>query len=75
MNNQETDQKAKVKSGSKTEFYTHLTIYLVVNCALVILNLAVTKGFPWAIFPLIGWGIGLFFHGLSTFSSTGGSAD
>ena len=74
MENQETNQKAKVKSGTKTEFYFHLVIYLVANCVMVILNLTVTKGFPWAIFPLVGWGIGLFFHGKSTFSSTGGSA-
>lgn len=70
MNNQETNQKAEVRSGKKNEFYVHLAIYLVVNCVMVILNLTVTKGFPWAIFPLIGWGIGLFFHRLSAFSST-----
>ncbi len=25
------------------------------------------EGFPWPIFPMLGWGLGLAFHSLSTF--------
>jgi hypothetical protein len=27
-----------------------------------------TTSFPWAIFPALGWGIGLLFHGFSAFN-------
>lgn len=29
---------------------------------LIILNLTVASEFPWAVFPLVGWGIGLTAH-------------
>ena len=29
---------------------------------LIILNLTVATEFPWALFPLVGWGIGLTLH-------------
>ncbi|MGZ4352796.1 MAG: 2TM domain-containing protein [Gaiellaceae bacterium] len=50
----------------KREFRVHLAVYLVVN-ALIWLGwgfLYTYTGFwfPWPLFPLIGWGIGLGFH-------------
>jgi hypothetical protein len=42
-------------------FVAHLIPYVGVNGLLVILNLLTTR-FPWAMFPLLGWGIGLLSH-------------
>lgn len=42
-------------------FLFHLIPYLCVNGLLVILNL-LTTDFPWALFPILGWGIGLLSH-------------
>ena len=28
--------------------------------------------FPWPVFPTVGWGIGLVFHGLGVFAFHGG---
>jgi hypothetical protein len=47
-------------------FYTHLTIYTIANGSLLALNLL--AGEPaWAVWPLLGWGIGLIAHGVAVF--------
>ena len=48
-------------------FYTHLVQYAVVMVLLVGINLWTSPGFFWAIFPAIGWGLGVAVHGLSVF--------
>ena len=40
-------------------FIIDATVYAVVMTALIILNLTVANQFPWSVFPLVGWGIGL----------------
>ncbi len=42
-------------------FFHHLVPYLMVNGMLVTLNFLTTH-FPWALFPLLGWGVGLVSH-------------
>ena len=44
------------------EFIGHLIPFVTVNGFLMILNATVSPGFPWALFPLGGWGIGLLEH-------------
>ena len=43
-------------------FKMHLTVYVIVNTILVVLNLALTPTKIWFIYPLIGWGIGVIAH-------------
>lgn len=50
---------------AKQEFKVHLTSYLVVNGFLVVLWAVTGRGYFWPIWPMLGWGIGVFFHGLS----------
>ena len=50
---------------SKIGFGYHLTAYLAINAILVWINLDTSPDHLWAIWPIIGWGIGLAFHGLS----------
>lgn len=45
-------------------FKAHLISFLAVNAFLVILNLTTTPRDFWAIYPLSGWGLGLFMHRL-----------
>jgi len=47
-------------------FYIHLTIYLIMMPVFIFLNFQST-GFPWAIFPIVGWGFGLTGHAMETF--------
>ena len=47
-------------------FYGNLISYCVVIPILMIINLCTTN-FQWFWFPMLGWGMGLTFHGLETF--------
>ncbi len=73
MENQEAYEKARKRVESKVEFYTHLAAYVVVNAVLLIINLSTSPGYLWFKWPLMGWGIGLIFHGLEVFIFSEGS--
>ena len=61
-------EQAKKRVEEKKGFYIHLTVYSIVNIGLVLLwTFATGGGFPWFVFPLGGWGIGLLFHYLFVF--------
>jgi hypothetical protein len=47
------------REAARRGFTIHAIVYAVVMTGLIILNLTVATEFPWAVFPLIGWGIGL----------------
>ncbi|MCF6231737.1 MAG: helix-turn-helix domain-containing protein [Rhodobacteraceae bacterium] len=49
-------------------FYAHLASYVLVMILLLVLNL-VTGGSFWVVWPALGWGIGVFFHGISVFET------
>lgn len=55
---------------AKIGFGYHLTAYLAVNAILIWINMDVFPQQAWAQWPIIGWGIGLAFHGLSLVSSS-----
>jgi hypothetical protein len=56
---------------AKREFGQHLIAYVTVNAVILALWAIVGAGagfwFPWFLFPMLGWGIGLVFHAWSTF--------
>ncbi len=49
-------------------FYGHLTSYVIVLAILIYLNLKYTPEYLWFIWTLLGWGIGLLFHGIRVFN-------
>jgi hypothetical protein len=68
MNEQEIKyQIAKERVESIKSFYTHLTVYVVVNMLLFSINMIVSPDSLWFFWPLMGWGIGFGFHALSLF--------
>ena len=50
------------REQARRGFTIHAIVYALVMTGLIILNLTVATGFPWAVFPLVGWGIGLTAH-------------
>jgi two-component system LytT family sensor kinase len=46
----------------KKGFKINLAAYILVNSLLTTINLLVVPAFPWFIFPLTGWGIGVTMH-------------
>ncbi len=65
-------RQAKIRVQAKKGFYIHFAVYISVNIPLVIVWVVTDPGFPWFIFPLGGWGIGLLFHFLSVFAFSRG---
>ena len=59
-------QKAKERVEAVKAFYGNLIAYCVVIPRLAFLNFRTTS-FPWIIFPVLGWGFGLFTHGMEAF--------
>ena len=73
MEDQEAYAKAKERVEARIGFYTHLAVYVGVNILLIVINLLTSSQYLWFKWPLIGWSVGLFFHGLGVFGSTKGS--
>lgn len=49
-------------------FYLNLIAYIIVMPLLVYINYRVNQWeFPWFLFSMIGWGIGIIFHAMKTF--------
>ena len=71
MENQEAYQRAKRRAEAKIGFYIHLAVYVGVNILLFLINLSTSPQYFWFKWPLLGWGIGLFFHGMSVFVFSG----
>ncbi|SRX54997.1 2TM domain-containing protein [Aequorivita sp. CIP111184] len=49
-------------------FYIHLVIYILFAPVFIYLNYISQAGFPWALFPIVGWGIGVMGHAAETFN-------
>lgn len=50
-------------------FRANLVSFVAVNLFLILLNLITSPSYFWAIFPVLGWGLGLFFHWWSVYQS------
>jgi len=67
MSEEEIYRQARKRVEEKKGFYTHFAVYIIVNIILVIIWAATGAGYPWFLFPLGGWGIGILFHFLGVF--------
>lgn len=74
-------KQAKARVG----FRMHLRSYLIVNAGLWLIWALATfpfrngnadgLGFPWPLFPMLGWGIGLASHYFSVYTRSGNERD
>lgn len=55
----------------ESRFYVHFAVYIAVNVFLVVLWWVTGGGFPWFVFPLFGWGIGIAAHFVEGFTNAG----
>lgn len=58
---------AKKRVEKLKGFYIHLTVYLIMVPVFIWFNYLSQIGFPWAIFPIVGWGFGITGHASETF--------
>ncbi len=55
------ERMARRRAGAKLGWMIHASVYVLVNLGLAALSLS--QGRHWAIFPALGWGLGLAIHG------------
>jgi len=60
--------KAKKRVEEIKGFYGNLIAYVVVNLGLLAINLLTSPNHLWFYWPMIGWGVGVFFHGMKVFN-------
>jgi hypothetical protein len=68
---QELRLKARRMAEEKVDFYVHLLFYIAINGGPITVWWLSGGGFPWFIFVLMFWGIGLAAHGIRAFVSQG----
>lgn len=69
ISDEELRSRARKNAEARVGFYIHFSAYIMVNLFLVALWW-LTRSFtifPWFIFPLFGWGIGVVAHAIGTF--------
>lgn len=67
LTSEEIDKLARKRTGAKMGWYLHLAIYLTVNAGLFLASSLMFGTRNYHLGPLLGWGIGLVFHGISVF--------
>ena len=62
---QDIEQLAHKRANALIGWYIHAAVYILINLGLVALSML--GGKHWAVFPALGWGLGLAIHGAVVF--------
>jgi hypothetical protein len=73
LTNEDIDQMARRRAHAKLGWYMHAAAYVIVNLLLFLLSDHGLGDRRWSIYPLMGWGLGLFLHGVAVFLLGSGS--
>ncbi len=69
---QENEQEILIEAKKKVErlkkFYAHLTVYIMANTFLILLNLMTNSNFMWSLIVVFSWGIGLVSDWMKTYN-------
>ncbi|HQZ25435.1 MAG TPA: 2TM domain-containing protein [Flavobacterium sp.] len=60
--------QAKKRVEEIKGFYGNLIAYIAVNIGLMVINLLTSPEYLWFFWPMLGWGIGVLFHGMKVFN-------
>ena len=71
----ELRRRAAKRLKRKQELRQHAMSYTIVIGALWLIWVFAGRGYPWPIWPMLGWGIGLAFHAVSLRWDEGPSED
>ena len=71
---QTNDEKLWLIARKRASFKRHALVYLAINIFIWIMWFVNDEninrnGIPWPVYTTVGWGLGLFFHGLGAYSS------
>lgn len=71
MKRSDAYERAKGRIEARRGFFVHLAVFASVMTMLAIINMVASPETLWFQWPLIGWGIGVLFHGLGVFVFSG----
>ena len=57
-----SDAQLHELAHKRVEFRIHLIVYFIINTVLWIIWFVTSRAYPWPIWPMAGWGIGVLFH-------------
>lgn len=60
-------QAAIERIEAKRSFKVHVSVFILVNAALIGIWLMSGRGYFWPFWPIAGWGIGLIAHGWAVY--------
>jgi hypothetical protein len=64
------ERTARRRAAAKMGWYIHASVYVAVNAMLALIS--ALDGRYWAVYPALGWGLGLAIHGAVVYFVTGG---
>jgi hypothetical protein len=59
---QDLEQVAKRRVQARFGLAIHTVLYIVVNGSLFVIWSFTGRGYPWFVWPMMGWGIGIVAH-------------
>jgi hypothetical protein len=65
MNHEQAQKRIEELRG----YYAHLGAFIGVNIFLFMINMVTSTAHLWFVYPLFGWGIGLFIHTITVFAT------
>ena len=57
-----TDKQLHELARKRVDFRRHLIVYCIINGMFWIIWYLTGQGYPWPLWPMGGWSIGLIFH-------------
>ena len=66
----ELERLARRRARAKLGWYLHACVYVLVNLLLAFLSARSTHA--WAVYPALGWGLGLLLHGAAVWLAAPG---
>ena len=70
LSDDDLERLARKRAKAKMGWFVHATVYVIVNA--VLLTASLLMGRHWAVFPLLGWGLGLALHGAAVWLAAPG---
>lgn len=68
MDEESQYRRAKQRVAELKGYYIHVSIFVVVNLGLFLINLVTNRGHWWFYWPLLGWGIAVAIHTFTLFA-------
>jgi hypothetical protein len=65
MTDAELEAKAKKRVEARLGFLIHAAMYVIASTGFVVIWALSGATYPWFVWPILGWGIGIAGHGLT----------